>query len=61
MKEACRICKELYPEKQPYLEVRAWNERAIRCYQKYGFEIVGEPYQLELPSGAETFYRMERA
>ena len=33
---------------------------AVRCYQKCGFEIVGEPYQLELSSGAEIFYRMER-
>lgn len=61
LKEVYIISKELYPNKPLYLEVRAWNERAIRCYQKCGFEIVEEPYQLKLPSGAEIFYRMERA
>lgn len=61
LKEVYIISQKRYPGKPLYLEVRAWNERAIRCYQKSGFEIVGKPYQLELPSGAETFYRMERA
>lgn len=61
LKEVHRISKELYPNKPLYLEVRTWNERAICCYQKSGFEIIGEPYQRKLPSGAETFYRMERA
>lgn len=59
MKEACRICKDLYPDKLPYLEVRTWNERAIRCYRKSGFEIVGDPFELELPKEKVRFYRME--
>lgn len=59
MKEVCRICRKLYPEKLPYLEVRTWNERAICCYRKAGFEIEGDAYALKLPGGTEQFYRME--
>lgn len=59
--ETYRISKELYPEKSLYLEVRTWNERAIRCYQKAGFEIVGEPFEQRTGSGLRTFYRMVKA
>lgn len=56
--EAYRISKEKYPEKPLYLEVRTWNQRAVRCYQKAGFTIDGEPFQRETHMGAGTFYRM---
>ena len=56
--ETYQISKELYPDKPLYLEVRTWNERAIRCYQKVGFEIVGEPFKQRTGSGLGTFYRM---
>lgn len=28
------ISKKLYPNKPLYLEVRTWNIRAVKCYQK---------------------------
>ncbi len=59
--ETYRISKELHPDKPLYLEVRTWNERAIRCYQKAGFEIVGEPFEQKTGSGVGTFYRMIKA
>jgi len=59
--ETYRISKELHPDKPLYLEVRTWNERAIRCYQKAGFEIVGEPFEQRTGSGVGTFYRMIKA
>ena len=56
--ETYRVCKELYPDKSLYLEVRTWNVRAICCYQKAGFEIVGEPFAQRTGSGMGIFYRM---
>lgn len=61
LKETYKISKELYPSKPLYLEVRTWNERAIRCYQKAGFEIVGVPFEQRTGSGVGTFYRMIKA
>ena len=40
---ACTLSRRLFPGKPLYLEVRTWNTRAVRCYQKAGFRIVGEP------------------
>ncbi len=56
----CRISKELYPNKPIYLVVRTWNKRAIRCYEKAGFVIDGEPFEQRTYSGIDTFYRMIR-
>ena len=56
----CRISEELYPGKTLYLEVRTWNNRAIRCYEKCGFVIDGEPFEQRTYSGIGTFYRMIR-
>lgn len=58
LQTAYEISKESYPAKPLYLEVREWNKRAIRCYEKAGFEIDGAPYQLETDIGLGTFYRM---
>lgn len=54
------ISKELYPEKPLYLEVRAWNKRAVACYKNAGFYIDGEPYEMTTEIGADTFLRMVR-
>ena len=56
--ETCRIADALYPGKPLCLEVRTWNARAIRCYQKAGFVIEGEAYELMTLSGSSMFYRM---
>lgn len=30
-------CKRRYPDKEIWVQVRSWNERAIKCYLKCGF------------------------
>lgn len=30
-------CKKRYPSKEIWVQVRSWNERAIKCYEKSGF------------------------
>lgn len=57
---AYEISKGLYPDKPLYLEVRTWNARAIKCYEKAGFRIDGQPYELTTGIGSGTFYRMVR-
>ena len=52
---------ELHPDRLLYLEVRTWNERAIRCYQHAGFRIDGEPFQQVTGMGKGEFYRMIKA
>ena len=41
------ISKKLYPDKPLYLEVRTWNIRAVKCYQKAGFRIDGQAYEID--------------
>lgn len=60
LEEAYCISKEKYPLKPLYLEVRTWNMRAVNCYKKAGFEIVGESFTMETLIGTGTFYRMIR-
>ena len=57
---AYAISKQFYPTKPLYLEVRDWNKRAIRCYEKAEFTKDGLPYQLETKIGSGIFYRMVR-
>jgi len=56
--QAYEISKERYPHKPLYLEVRTWNTRAVKCYEKAGFRIDGEPYDLTTGIGNGRFYRM---
>lgn len=58
LQEACNISRQRYPGKPLYLEVRTWNARAIRCYQKAGFQIDGPAFEQETGIGRGTFYRM---
>ncbi len=57
-----RIAQELahrkYPCKPLYLEVRAWNKRAIACYQKAGFCMDGDPFRQKTMLGDGVFVRM---
>ncbi len=57
-KMACGLSHRLYPGKPLYLEVRTWNTRAVKCYEKAGFRIAGEPVARTTPIGEGTFYRM---
>lgn len=58
--EACNIAEEIYPNKPLYLEVRAWNKRAIKCYKSVGFVINGEAYKKITPIGEGEFYKMSK-
>ena len=51
-------CNKLYPIKTIALEVRSFNERAIKCYKRAGF-IVKEIYKRYTPIGYSEFIRME--
>lgn len=51
-------CRELYPSKKVALEVRSFNERAIKCYKKAGFKMK-EIYKKDTPIGCGEFIRME--
>lgn len=58
LQDTYQISKQLYPQKPLYLEVRSWNLRAIRCYQKAGFQIEGEAFEMTTGMGKGIFYRM---
>lgn len=58
--ETARLAGDRHPGKPLYLEVRTWNERAIRCYQHAGFTIVTAPYMQTTGSGQGMFYKMTR-
>lgn len=51
-------CRELYPSKKIALEVRSFNERAIKCYKRAEFKIK-KTYKKDTPIGYGQFIRME--
>jgi len=51
-------CTKLYPNKIIALEVRSFNERAIKCYKRAGFNVV-DTYKKDTPIGNGEFVRME--
>ena len=55
---ARKLSRELFGEKPLTLEVRSWNRRAIRCYEKAGFVPEGEPFLRTTPLGEGLFIRM---
>ena len=55
---ACALSRRLFPGKPLYLEVRTWNTRAVRCYQKAGFRIDVEPIRQTTSLGEGLFYRL---
>lgn len=58
LEAACRIAGERCPGKPLYLEVRTWNRRAVRCYERSGFRIDGQPFKQKTLSGDGLFFRM---
>ncbi len=56
---ACDLSKQIFAGKPIYLEVRTWNTRAVRCYEKAGFRIVGDPIIQTTRIGTGEFYHME--
>lgn len=61
LEAAYRISKKCYSGKPLYLEVRSWNQRAVRCYEKAGFQIDGEPFVQQTHMGTGIFLRMTKA
>lgn len=57
-KKACELSHQLYPMKPVYLEVRTWNTRAVKCYEKAGFHIVGDPIKRTTLIGEGIFFHM---
>lgn len=57
-KTACVLSHERYPGKPLSLVVRTWNVRAVKCYEKAGFRIVGKPIIQITPAGEGQFYHM---
>ncbi|WP_102401841.1 GNAT family N-acetyltransferase [Haloimpatiens massiliensis] len=51
-------CKKVYPDKKIVLEVRSFNERAIKCYKRAGFNVI-DTYERDTPLGCGQFIRME--
>lgn len=51
-------CHENYPDKKLSLEVRGFNKRAIKCYERAGFKVV-KTYHKDTPIGPEEFIYME--
>lgn len=52
------LAAQRFSGRRLYLEVRTWNMRAVRCYEKAGFRIDGEPIRRTTALGAGEFYRM---
>ncbi|MGL5330477.1 MAG: GNAT family N-acetyltransferase [Peptostreptococcaceae bacterium] len=50
-------CRKLYPSKEIMLEVRSFNDRAIKCYKKAGFNIA-EVYKKTTSIGYGEFIKM---
>lgn len=57
---ACELASRRFPGKLLALEVRVWNTRAIRCYEKAGFQVEGAPYERTTPIGSGVFCRMTK-
>lgn len=51
-------CRDKYNNKKISLEVRFFNKRAIKCYEKAGFH-VKDTYKKNTPLGCGIFLKME--
>lgn len=58
LRQAVQMAERRWPDKKPYLIVRTWNRRAVRCYQAAGFRVEGESFRLNTPAGEGEFDRM---
>nr|WP_297703937.1 GNAT family N-acetyltransferase [uncultured Butyrivibrio sp.] len=57
-KMAITLSNQLFVGKPLCLEVRTWNTRAVRCYEKAGFHVIGNPVRKTTPIGEGDFFRM---
>lgn len=51
-------CRNKYNDKKIILEVRSFNKRAIKCYEKAGFHVI-DTYKKNTPIGYGVFLKME--
>lgn len=51
--------KKIYPEKTLFLEVRSWNKRAIKSYEKLGFKITNTVISKDRLGNDTEFIEME--
>ena len=51
--------KVKYPEYTLYLEVRSWNKRAIKSYEKLGFKVTGTKISKDRLGNDTEFIEME--
>ena len=58
VKMACVLSHKQYPDTKISIEVRSWNIRAIKCYEKAGFNISDVPVVKTTPIGQGEFYIM---
>ena len=40
LKNSISVAKKKYPNNKIILQVRSWNKRAIKCYEKAGFKFI---------------------
>lgn len=58
------VCEETakqYPEIPLCLNVRSWNQRAMKCYQNAGFHIEGSEFEMTTPAGIGMCYQMVKS
>jgi ribosomal protein S18 acetylase RimI-like enzyme len=51
--------KKIYPERTFFLEVRSWNKRAIKSYEKLGFKITNTVISKDRLGNDTEFIEME--
>ena len=51
--------KKIYPERTLFLEVRSWNKRAIKSYEKLGFKITNTVISKDRLGNDTEFIEME--
>lgn len=51
--------KKIYPERTLFLEVRSWNKRAIKSYEKLGFKITNTVLSKDRLGNDTEFIEME--
>ena len=57
--DSIKLLKNKYPESILFLEVRSWNKRAIKAYEKIGFKIINTVISKDRNGCDTEFVEME--
>ena len=57
--EPIKEMKKKYPERTLFLEVRSWNKRAIKAYEKIGFKVTNVVVSKDRLGNDTEFTEME--